>query len=268
MSVEKKSFEFAEKVQDIGDLCALEALFLEYLRPLGGEIVFVGAFILPGGLEKPQALFGTLDSSWFRHYSAERLFLEDPAARHAKTRTSAFTWRDVVEWGDLTPGERRVMSEPANFGLKEGLVVPVHGAEQSLYTVTVTGRDFKVDVSTKTAIALMSRCAVERMIRFLPRAGALDGGEVTLSPRQRECLNWVQYGKSDKEIAAILDISPHTVKEHIEAAAKALGVGSRTEAMVHARQSNLIGLVPLASHRARARSAAETLGDILRPGTK
>lgn len=255
MSIEKTTFQFAEKVRDVGDLTHLETLFIDHMAPLGGEIVFVGAMILPGGVTKPQALFGTLDCDWFLHYSAERLFLEDPAVRHAKMRNDAFTWSEVVAWGDLTPGEQRVMAEPAKYGLREGLVVPIRRPDGSLFTVTVAGPRFKVDRTVKTAITLMAKCAIERLTELTPGNDWSGTGIATLSPRQRECLNWVQHGKSDREIAAILHISPHTVKEHIDAANKALGVATRVEAVVHARQANLIGIVPLSTHRARARQA-------------
>jgi len=50
-----------------------------------------------------------------------------------------------------------------------------------------------------------------------------------LSPRQLQCLK-MSATMSDKEIAKVLGISPHTVSQHIRDARAVLGAGSRREA--------------------------------------
>jgi DNA-binding CsgD family transcriptional regulator len=56
--------------------------------------------------------------------------------------------------------------------------------------------------------------------------------EVTnLTPREREILGLVAKGDSNVEIAARLDISPGTVRIHLQRAYKKLGVRSRTAAL-------------------------------------
>ncbi len=52
-----------------------------------------------------------------------------------------------------------------------------------------------------------------------------------LSQRQREVLMQVVQGKPNKVIARTLDISEHTVKAHVSASFKLLGVKNRTEAV-------------------------------------
>lgn len=51
-----------------------------------------------------------------------------------------------------------------------------------------------------------------------------------LSPRESEILRWVNEGKSNSEIAAILDLSLHTVKDHLKNAFRKLGVENRIAA--------------------------------------
>lgn len=54
-----------------------------------------------------------------------------------------------------------------------------------------------------------------------------------LTPREIEVLAAMATGQSNKEIARLLAISLHTVKFHIEAIFRKLGVRSRTEAVAH-----------------------------------
>lgn len=64
-----------------------------------------------------------------------------------------------------------------------------------------------------------------------------------LTPRQREVLALLGQGKSNKEIARILDLSEGTVKLHVTAILKALNVSNRTGAVVAASRLGLTNLV-------------------------
>jgi transcriptional regulator EpsA len=52
-----------------------------------------------------------------------------------------------------------------------------------------------------------------------------------LRPREIEILEWIREGKSNNEIAQILSLSPHTVKNHIQNIIKKLGVSTRGQAV-------------------------------------
>jgi DNA-binding NarL/FixJ family response regulator len=58
-----------------------------------------------------------------------------------------------------------------------------------------------------------------------------------ISPREAEVLLWVAQGKGNHDIAAILDLSPATVKKHTIHIFEKLGVESRVSAMLIAIES-------------------------------
>ena len=55
-----------------------------------------------------------------------------------------------------------------------------------------------------------------------------------LTVREREVLDWLGAGKTDKDIAAILTISPRTVQKHLQRIYEKLGVETRTAAVIRA----------------------------------
>lgn len=63
-----------------------------------------------------------------------------------------------------------------------------------------------------------------------------------LTDRELETLELAAQGKSNKEIAEILNVTVHTVESHLGHIFSKLGVGSRTEAVVIALKKGWIGL--------------------------
>ena len=61
--------------------------------------------------------------------------------------------------------------------------------------------------------------------------GEPDHGLGGLSERQRACLELVSEGRTSKEIARELDLSPRTVDHHISACIRTLGVPNRVAAV-------------------------------------
>ena len=82
--------------------------------------------------------------------------------------------------------------------------------------------------------------------RFLPppvaRALASRVPDSDLSPREREVLQLVAGGNSNKEIASVLGITEATVKSHVSTILQRLDVDDRTQAVVSALQRGLVHL--------------------------
>jgi len=80
----------------------------------------------------------------------------------------------------------------------------------------------------------------ERVVATAAPGAVAQGGALTA--RELEVLRLVARGLSNKEIAADLRITTHTVKYHLAAVLEKLGVRSRTEAVSLGVRK---GLVPL-----------------------
>lgn len=61
-----------------------------------------------------------------------------------------------------------------------------------------------------------------------------------ITDRQLQCLAWVQQGKSATDIGGILGLSGRTVEKHISKVCGHLGVKTRIQAVVRARELGLI----------------------------
>ena len=81
----------------------------------------------------------------------------------------------------------------------------------------------------------------ERVIATAAPATVAREG-TALTPRELEVLRLVAHGLGNKEIAAELTLSTHTVKYHLASVLAKLGVRSRTEAVSRGIRT---GLLPL-----------------------
>jgi len=97
----------------------------------------------------------------------------------------------------------------------------------AIHTVSRGGAVLGAGVAQRT-LAAMSRAASE------PAFPAL-------TTREREVLGLIASGKGNAAIAAELGLSPHTVGNHVSAIFAKLGVATRAEAIVLARDAGLRG---------------------------
>ena len=87
---------------------------------------------------------------------------------------------------------------------------------------------------------------VDEALAFLdaaPRAkarGEQPAAPVHLTPRQHEVLRLVAKGRTSKQIAQQLGLSPRTVEMHVNGALAALGCRTRAEATHRAGQEGLL----------------------------
>ena len=91
-----------------------------------------------------------------------------------------------------------------------------------------------------TDTAWFSRSVMEKLAQL--RAGRVDVTEVAeLTPREREVLERLATGASNDEIGGALGIARQTVRNYISAVYDKIGVRTRAEAVVWARERGLVG---------------------------
>ena len=91
---------------------------------------------------------------------------------------------------------------------------------------------------TADDVAAAVRMVGKGMTVFAPR---VEQPSVPLSEREREVLALMAKGATNREIAARLYLSPHTVKEHTSALYKKLKARNRAEAVQRAERLGLAG---------------------------
>jgi two-component system nitrate/nitrite response regulator NarL len=155
---------------------------------------------------------------------------------------------DVVLWDMLSPAtavERLV--DFRDEGRPVVALIPEEVAAADVWGAGARGVLLREASPDSMAAALWS--AAEGLAVFDPafvppfnasRTQSSDRLAEELTPREREVLESLAQGHSNKEIARQLGISEHTVKFHVNSILGKLNVQSRTEAVVRATRLGLV----------------------------
>ena len=94
-----------------------------------------------------------------------------------------------------------------------------------------------------------SRTVIEKLanLRQPTQAGTIVTGLGELSRREREVLGLLSFGMTDAQIGARLSLAPSTVRNHVAALYRKIGVHSRSSAIVWARERGISDTMPLST---------------------
>jgi len=177
---------------------------------------------------------------------------DGPAARAVATLDEATGELDAIVW-DLGADEDAARDRLAAHPLPHAPVLALLGAAALTRAALAWGaralllRDVDDDTlaaairAVTRGLAVVSPPLLADLLAAPPDAPRATG-DVTLTAREREVLELVAEGFSNKLAAQRLGISEHTVKFHINAVMERLGAATRTEAVVRAARRGLLTL--------------------------
>ena len=169
-----------------------------------------------------------------------------PTVRWLHEHSGIITWdwvRERQARGLLTSAEEKAFTSLAQSGFQAGYAIGMAGIAPRLnggiaiYGPRGMTQDEMDRIWRRHGREIVALVGLAHM-RFasLPSNLALD----QLTPRQREALEWVSHGKSNQEIARIMQLSPATVEKHLRLARQALGVRTTAQAVILAMARNQI----------------------------
>lgn len=231
---------FLARVATIGDVPGLLYFFQTTMADYGFGVS--SYHILSDKLFKREAedslVYHTFDEEWVDHYLSENLFENDPIIGYARRAQRPFHWFDIGKYVNLTPEHEKFLDDLRAQGFRDGLAVPVFGAQGSIAYFGLGCEEGGIDIKEEDELEIQIICQ-QTHIRYLEIENAAPAG-AELSPRERDVLYWIAQGKSNSVIADILDISTHTVDTLVRRCYAKLGVSNRVSAAIKGVGSGLI----------------------------
>ncbi|WMT92557.1 LuxR family transcriptional regulator [Pelagibacterium sp. H642] len=185
---------------------------------------------------------GTMDSPfvrttypdmWVSRYVLKGYIEIDPIIREGFSRRVPFDWREL----EFNPAAQSFLADAEAYGISgQGFSIPVFDKARRRGLLSVNGA-----IAWQEWDALVKRhrqewielAQIVHRIAMAERYGEHDPVP-SLSRREVECLHWTALGKDQRDIAVILGLSEHTVRDYTKSARLKLGCATRSAAVTRA----------------------------------
>ncbi|RCS23958.1 LuxR family transcriptional regulator [Phyllobacterium salinisoli] len=192
----------------------------------------------------------TFPTSWILRYSAKNYFSVDPMVQDDSPllrNDAAGTLRNLELDADVSPEVKEFIRDGQKHGLGNLFVAVgatnAHGFPgSSLFTFEVGDED-KEKFIEKMRPRLLSASSLIHNSLYGTKEGVVSAAAASLLTRREvDCLRWAASGKTDGEIAEILNIARWTVVTYLQNAKIKLGCSNRTSAVATALSLGIIDM--------------------------
>ena len=231
-----QAFEFVEELdrletpQDIID--AMERSFSDF----GFENFIMTGLPHPEQRIESLVLLKKWPMDWYWRYIRNGYDRYDPVIHLCRQSVHPFEWSEARYDPETDPRAAKIMHEAAEFGMKQGYCLPIHGLNGFEACLSMGGSSLDLTPQTKPALHLMAIYAFERARLILAPSPQPN----PLTFREKETLRWAALGKSAADTGAILGVTERTITAHIGSACQKLSAANKTHAVARALQHRLI----------------------------
>lgn len=217
--------------------------------------------------ELEDALFlSSQDPEYFKKFIGEKLFLHAPLMRQLRgQRYGAFSWGSVdLSKVSLSEPEQKVLAYNQSMGVTAGYTIAVPTPSPRTHAIFVlTGEKGLTQDQVDAIWATHGReiealCNVVHLkIASLP----IETKRNRLSRRQLQALEWVAMGKSNQDVAVILEVTVPTIEKHLRLAREKLGVETTAQAIAKLTFLNQMYVRSSRSELLRMNDEADQMSD-------
>jgi DNA-binding CsgD family transcriptional regulator len=231
--------EFLDACEGNPDRARLMGALLRVTGQLGIEF-FAAAFV-PLAHERldPYFIWDHWPPGWLKRYLTNNYFHIDPVVRALRHTGRSVLWTQSLQRQPLPSKSRRLMDEAKDFGLVDGLTIPLHSKTGISGVFSLAGREMKL---TSDEIVLLEIVASRAHGHLLERGAAENAllNEPSITKAESRCLTWCSAGKTDREIAQIEGRSPRTVQAHLYNLQRKLGASNRAQLIAEGFRRGLL----------------------------
>jgi LuxR family quorum-sensing system transcriptional regulator CciR len=228
--------EFVRQAKNIDRMEGLHALMSDLVNALGFS--YFALFDHVAGASKRVVRLHNYRPEWQETVVKRKYFTIDPVHWISQRSAAGFHWAEFPRFLSLSDKQREFMDEARRAEIANGFTVPMNIPGEypaSISFAVRAGMEFPHEsLPVANYLAPLAFEAARRLCRGPARGEGRAKTGLRLTARQLDCILLVAQGKSDTDIAAILGLSPATVRFHVDNARERLNVATRTQLVVGA----------------------------------
>lgn len=180
-------------------------------------------------------------------YFNKKLYQDDPVVHIATERHEPFCTAEIRKMSPPKPKGKRIRllyDIEKRFGFHQDIYIPVHTPfrTQVFYAYFLGDNPANQQLINQILPELQLQVTqfVASIADFIILGGDDETVDLLLSKREQECLMWMAKGRSNNDIAQILELSERTIKFHVKNILLKLNASNRTEAVAIAARTGWI----------------------------
>lgn len=232
----EQTLQAMESLNSAGSQRCVIARVTDFLQQFGFSAFGLTRLPRLAGAELDVILDGWPEG-WSEHYREAGLARHDPMVQHSLSAQDVFAWDEVPKDYLLNPKAAAVPHDAAEFDMREGLCVPMPSA-LGVGSMWMGGSKLE----RAPGLRRVARLLAYHLCQAVEALPPVPSGVRVLTVRESDVLSWIAAGKTTRDVAAILDISEHTVGEHLKNIRRKLGTSNNTHSTVRALQLGLLRL--------------------------
>jgi DNA-binding CsgD family transcriptional regulator len=181
-------------------------------------------------------------ADWMKYYFEQGFDKLDPVISYCYQKLGTFTWQEMSERLDLTRKQKLCLNLGTEAGLYNGICTPLWGPHRFAGVgLASTEKKDACDGNTDMIAAYCNHfyIAFQRLYATSHDPNS-PVPNIYMTFREKEILTKVAEGKSDHDIAVLLNLSPHGVDFHMRNIYKKMQTNSRIYAAGKAIELGLI----------------------------
>lgn len=238
--LQRKSEAFRERVASIRTVSTALQMMRDYYCLT--NVTYHLAQTVAGEVDSP-FVRTTYPDPWVARYLLQSYVSVDPITREGFARALPFDWSEI----ELLSSDQSFLDDAAQHGIGgQGYSIPITDRAKRRALLSVNSQ-----LPAKSWDALRKRFS-EEWIELGHLIHSIAVGELygahdpvpKLSRREIECLHWTALGKDQRDIALILSLSEHTVRDYTKSAKQKLGCATLSAAVTRAGYLRIINPWP------------------------
>lgn len=230
-----------EAIQQQSDSRAISDIMFRTIAGYGFNRFIISGLPDRGADVRPFVLLSGWSDEWYERYTGLNYVHLDPVARHCFATTTPFDWADAPYDRVDDHAAERVMNEARDFGMADGLCIPIHMEGGMQGAVSLAGITTHLSDKDRRNLHMLALYTYGRL-RYLKSEAGHTPPRRAITQREAEVLKWAASGKTALEIAEITGLRVRTINQHCENAQRRLGTNNRLHTVVEAIRHKLIAL--------------------------
>jgi LuxR family quorum sensing-dependent transcriptional regulator len=231
-------------IEDLNRTHAPEAVMqrlADYLSRYGYTAFLITGLPVQRERLEPHILLNGWPAGWYERYTEAHHYRNDPCVKRCFQTIEPFAWDELPPPLVAEAKPWQVMHEATEFGLRQGLCVPLHDVYGFQSVVTMAGPQIEMPPQARRLVHMVSLYAYGAAERAIRGPSPQDASE-RLTEREREVMRWTAVGKTFWEIGEILGITEDTVNDHMRHVRQKLGTRNAAHSVAEAYRRREIRL--------------------------